>query len=285
MLILVTGASGKTGQAVVRALTQAGAATRALVHRQEQVVPLRELGATEVVVGDLRDDQSLMEAMQGIDAIYHICPPVQPDEAAIGQRMITLAGDAHVSRFVYHSVLHPQIAAMPHHAQKLRVETALIQSNLPFTILQPAAFMQNLREMWSRIVEQGIFTSFFGLHTGMSLVDLDDVADVAVRVLTEDSHRYATYELSGPAVLTAAGIADTLGQAFGRPVTAESLDIEKWAPRMRDHGMPDHSVQTLATMFRYYEQHGLTGNPHVLTMLLKRPPTDVAGFIARMLAQ
>ncbi len=285
MLILVTGASGKTGQAVVRALAQAGVATRALVHRQEQVAPLQELGATDVVVGDLRDDQSLREALQGIDAVYHICPPVQPDEAAIGQRMIALASEAHVARFVYHSVLHPQIEAMPHHAQKLRVEMALIQSNLPFTILQPAAFMQNLREIWSRIVEQGIFASFFGLHAGMSLVDLDDVAEVAVRVLTEDGHLFATYELSGPAVLIAAEIAGTLSQTLGRPVTAENLDIDKWAQRMRNHGMPDHGVQTLATMFRYYEQHGLTGNPHVLTMLLKRPPTDVAGFIARMLAR
>lgn len=285
MTILVTGASGKTGQAVVCALNRAGAATRALVHRREQAPHMRELGADEVVVGDLRDEHTLAQAMQGARAIYHICPAVQPDEAEIGQRMIALACNANIAHFVYHSVMHPQIDALPHHALKLRVEAELIQSDLPFTILQPAPYMQNMLGVWTHISAQGIYTSSYGLDSRMSLVDLDDVAAVAARVLLEDGHLAATYELSSQAVLTAADVAAMLSQALGRPVVAEDLQIDAWAQQMRAHGMSNYSVNTLATMFRYYAQHGFIGNSTVLTLLLKRPPTDFAQFVARVVQQ
>jgi len=281
-MILVTGASGKTGQAVVRALHRVGADVRTFVHRQEQVQPMRELGATEVMVGDLRDEPALVQAMEGIRAIYHICPAMQPDEATIGQRMIATAMVTGVSRFVYHSAMHPQIDALPHHTQKLRIEAELIQSDLPFTILQPASYMQNILEAWTRIREQGIYTTSYGLDARMSLVDLEDVAAVAARVLTEDGFQAATYELSGPAVLTAADMTNILSQTLDRPVIAENLNIEQWTQQMRAHGMPEYAVSTLATMFRYYARHGFTGNPTVLAMLLKRPPVDFAQFVARV---
>jgi len=285
MTILVTGASGKSGQAVVRALKRAGATTRAFIHRQEQEPQMRALGAAEVVVGDLRDEQALAQAMRDIHAVYHICPAMQPEETEIGQRMIALAKTAGVSHFVYYSVLHPQTAALPHHTLKLHVETALVQSNLPFTILQPASYMQNILMDRARIREQGIYTTSYGLNARMSLVDLDDVGEVAAHVLTEDGHRYATYELSGPEVLTAADMADILSRVLGRPVSAENMDIDRWAQQMRTHGMSDYAVTTLATMFRYYADHGFAGNPNVLAMLLKRPPTTFAQFVAREMAQ
>ena len=281
MLILVTGANGKTGQAVVRALSHTKAVTRALVHQQEQVPGLLELGATEVVVGDMRDERTLKQTMRGVHAIYHICPAMQPDETEIGQLMIAQARIAGIAHFVYHSVLHPQIEALPHHTLKLRVEAELIQSGLSYTILQPASYMQNMLGGWAHIIEQGIYTSSYGLNTRMSLVDVDDVATVAAHVLTENGHHAATYELSGPAALTAAGMAAILSQVLGRPVSAENQNIDIWAQQMRTHGMSDYAVETLATMFRYYAQHGFTGNPHVLAMLLKRPPTDFAQFVMR----
>lgn len=285
MMILVTSASGKTGQAVVRALSQAGAVSRAFVHRSEQIQLMLELGATEVVVGDLRDASSLAQAMEGADAIYHICPAAQPDETEIGQRLIELARSAGISHFVYHSVMHPQIDALPHHIKKLHVESALIQSDLPFTILQPASYMQNILGVWKRIVEQGIYATSYGVTARMSLVDLDDVGAVAARVLTEDGHLGATYELSGPAVLTASDMTEIISTKLGRPVTAENMNIDTWAEQMHSHGMSDYAVTTLTTMFRYYAQHGFTGNPNVLTMLLKRPPTTFAQFIARIVQQ
>ncbi|MGD2207623.1 MAG: NmrA family NAD(P)-binding protein, partial [Anaerolineae bacterium] len=123
-MILVTGAAGKTGRAVIRALAARGAAVRALVHRSGQVSKVEALGA-ETIVGDMRDGVAMDRAARGAHAVYHICPNVSPDEVTIGQTAITAARRAGVEHFVFHSVLHPQVEAMPHHWLKMRVEELL----------------------------------------------------------------------------------------------------------------------------------------------------------------
>jgi uncharacterized protein YbjT (DUF2867 family) len=82
--------------------------------------------------------------MKGVGAIYHMAPNVSPDEVAIGKAVISAAKRAGVEHFVFHSVLHPQIEAMPHHWRKLRVEELLLESDLPWTILQPTTHMQHI---------------------------------------------------------------------------------------------------------------------------------------------
>jgi uncharacterized protein YbjT (DUF2867 family) len=77
-MILVTSAAGETGRTVIAALLKRGEAVRALVHRPEQVQPLRDLGAAEVVVGDMTIEGTLTAAMSGVTAAYHIGPPVHP---------------------------------------------------------------------------------------------------------------------------------------------------------------------------------------------------------------
>src|SRR5690606_35992671 len=87
---------------------------------------------------------TILDALAGVEAVYFIAPNMHPHEYDIACEWLAAAKTAGVSRFVYHSVLFPQIEAMPHHWQKLRVEEALIRSGLDFTILQPASYMQNI---------------------------------------------------------------------------------------------------------------------------------------------
>ena len=143
-MILIIGAAGKTGRAIIQALTKSGETVRALVHRSDQVSFIEALGVDDVLAGDLLDQSVMERAVRGVRAIYHIAPNVSPDEVSIGKTIIAAAQSADVERFVFHSVLHPQIEAMPHHWQKLRVEELLFESGLPFTILQPTAYMQNV---------------------------------------------------------------------------------------------------------------------------------------------
>ena len=110
-MILVTGAAGKTGRAVIRALTSKGEGVRALVHRPRQVSIAVDAGARDVVAGDMRD-QAVMDRAAGaasqVRAIYHICPNISPDELSIAHVAVRAARAAGVEHFVYHSVLHPQ---------------------------------------------------------------------------------------------------------------------------------------------------------------------------------
>ena len=197
-MILVTGAAGKTGQAVIRALAIKGEPVRALVRRPGQIQGIMDLGAREAAAGDMRSRAPMEQVTQGVRAIYHICPNMSPDEVAIGQTVIAAAQSAGVEHFVYHSVLHPQTEAMPHHWLKLRVEEQLFESGLAYTILQPAAYLQNILAHWDQIVEQGVYPIPYAAETRLGMVDLEDVAAAAAIVLTEPGHEGATYELSGP---------------------------------------------------------------------------------------
>lgn len=280
-MILITGAAGKTGRAVLRALIAKGESVRALVHRPEQVRLLEALGVQEVLVGDMRLQATMEQAIGGVRAIYHICPNVSPDEVAIGQAAIAAARLAGVEHFVYHSVLHPQTEAMPHHWQKLRVEEKLFESGLPYTILQPSAYMQNVLTHWEQILERGVYPVPYAIETRLGMVDLEDVAVAAAVVLTEAGHAMATYELAGAEALSQAEVAAILGRQLGRPVRAEVVSREAWKGRARASGLGDYQIETLLRMFDYYERYEFWGNPRVLGWLLGRPPTTFAAFVGR----
>jgi NAD(P)H dehydrogenase (quinone) len=284
-MILVTGAAGKTGRAVVRALAGRREPVRALIHRAEQAPALTVLGVQETLVGDLLDQAVMRRAVDGVRAIYHMAPNVSPDEIPMGETIIAAAQSAAVERLVFHSVLHPHIEAMPHHWQKARVEELLFASGLPFTILQPTAYMQNVTAAWDPIVTQGRYPVPYSPETRLSLVDLEDVAQAAARVLTEPGHTGATIELVGTAGLSPRDIAEVLSAELGRPVDVEVVPLDVWGRSARATGLGEYQVSTLSRMFVYYGEHGLTGSPQALTSVLGRSPTSFPAYVRRVIQE
>lgn len=284
-MILVTGAAGKTGKAVVKALAAKEANVRALVRRPEHAEALRACGAADISIGSFDDPRALAQAAAGTRAIYHICPNVSPYEVAYARAVAAAAQAQNVARFVYHSVLHPQIEAMPHHWQKMRTEEMLFAGGFELTILQPTAYMQNILGAWSGIVAEGVFRVPYPVETRLSLVDLEDVAEAAALVLTTNGHSGATYELVGTSPLSQTEVATTIGETLKRNVRAEAETVEAWEARARASGMGQHERMTLAAMFRYYAEHGLVGNPNTLTWLLGRAPNTLARCLSRVAAQ
>jgi len=256
-MILITGASGKTGRALVKTLSTSESVC-AFVHREEHVS---------------------RSAMQGALSIYHICPNMNPDEVEISMLAVNEAKKAGVEHFVYHSVLHPQTEKMNHHRQKLRVEEMLFESGLPFTILQPAPYMQNLLANWKRIVEDGVLRVPYSINSKFSFVDLEDVAEAAKIVLTELNHINAIYELAGTMPTSHVEIAEILSSVLKRNVRAEQEEISDW--RLRSHELSAYAAENLIRMFEYYNQWGLAGNPNVLEWLLKRKPTSLSMFVEK----
>jgi len=283
-MILITGAGGKTGKAVLKALVTRGASVRAFVRNSVHETALKTIGAGDVVVGAMDDPQALARATHGIESIYHICPNVSPHEMPFATALVDAATSSDVSRLVYHSVLHPQIEAMPHHWNKLRVEEMLFSSRLDITILQPTAYMQNSLVEWDRMVREGIYRVPYPISTRLSLVDLDDVAEAAATVLTNANHSGATYELVGTPPLSQIEIAETFGRTLKKPIRAEAETVESWEARARSVGLEDYARETLIKMFRAYARDGLKGNPNVLGWLLGRPPASFENFAARMAA-
>lgn len=281
-MVLVTGAAGKTGLAIITALSKGHNAIRAFVHRKEQVSRVTVAGASEVVIGDMLDRTLLYKAMRGVHQVYHICPNVSPDELTIGQMAIEAARENRINHFVYHSVLHPQVEKMPHHWQKMRVEEAIFESGLPFTILQPALYMQNISAGWDAIVSSGIYTVPYYEETRLTLVDLKDVAQVAINVLTTQSHVGAVYELCGPDTLSQKEVATVIGDRLGIQVGTQQIDRLRWARQAKARGLGIYQIDSLLQMFDYYEQFGFDGSSNVMNWLLGRPGTSFSAFIDRL---
>ena len=170
---------------------------------------------------------------------------------------------------------------MPHHWQKLRVEEEIFRSGLPFTVLQPCAYMQNVLAYLDDIATKGRYVVPYNIRARFSLVDLADVALAAARVLTESGHDGAIYELAGPASLSSEEIALKLGDRLGSPVEAVQMSLEEWEASASSSGMLAETVRALAAMFRYYDSFGLIGNGNVLGWLLGRSPTSLSQFLAR----
>jgi NAD(P)H dehydrogenase (quinone) len=283
-MVLVTGASGKTGRAVISALAGRGQLVRALVHRAPAVEVVLAAGAGEVVVGDMLDECDLRAACRNVAAIYHICPNLHGAEVAMAEMLLRAMAEEGVRRIVYHSVLHPQVEAMPHHWRKMRVEELLFTQDVCWTILQPAAYMQNVFAAWRGIVEEGVYRVPYAVSTRLGMVDLADVAFVAAAVLTEAGHEHGIYELAGAETLDQEQVASVLAQQLGRAVVAEEIPRVEWAEGALRAGQSAEAVDTLLQMFVYYEQYGFSGNATVLETLLRRQPTTFAQAVARRVA-
>ena len=278
-MILITGASGKTGRTLIKALSKVESVC-AYVRGKDHAPVLKALGAEKVIVGDLLDESAVRSAMHGVSKVYHICPNMHPYELGIGQLVIGEARKADVEHFVYHSVLHPQTEKMQHHWDKMRVEEMIFESGIPFTNLQPAPYMQNLLAYWRSVVEYGILRVPYSVDAKFSFIDIEDLAEAAKIVLTETGHKNAIYELAGTAPTSHVDVAFAFKKVLGMEVKAEKEEIETW--RLRANGLSEYALKNLTRMFEYYDQWGLTGNPNILKWILKREPASIEVFINRV---
>lgn len=272
-MIVVTAAGGRTGAAVVRALWFRGHRVRALVGGSRPRPEVTALSA-DVVATDLTDPTAVERRLDGAEALYLIWPNFDPEETAGATALLAAAGRAGVGRVVYHSVLRPQARSMPHHAAKDAVEEALDGSGLRWRVLQPCAYADNLDGQLTDVARTGVFGSPWGLERPQSLVDLRDVADAAVVLLTEDGLDGGTFEAAGPEPLTAPAIADLLTARLGRQVRAVDVVPDGPVPPPEQY-----ASRCRRLMFDHYRAHGFTGSPRVLEALLGRPARTFADHL------
>ncbi len=124
----------------------------------------------------------------------------------------------------------------------------------------------------------------YATDQAMSVVDLEDVAEVAVKVLSEDGHLRAIYDLVGDEPLSTRDMADIISKVAGKPTEVKQLPLESVAQGTpRDTPIDAYEADSLERMFIYYTRHGLTGSPNVLGFVLGRPPTTYEAFVRRNL--
>ncbi|MDX6739573.1 SDR family oxidoreductase [Actinocorallia sp. A-T 12471] len=282
-MILVTAANGNLGRLLVPKLLADGHAVRACVRSEESAGHLRALGVADVVVGDVSDPGVADRALDGVAKVFHVGPTLHPREREMGFTVVDAARAKGVRHFVFSSVLHAITTDLVQHEIKRDVEEHLLSSGLEFTILQPANYMLPLK--LRPVFERDVFELSWSLDRRQSMVDLDDVTDVARLVLADpDAHAGATYELVGPGRYTAHELGEIISRVLGRPIEVREIDADTYLKAWVGDGDPrefTHQIRVLRSISARYSGHDFVGNPNVLTWLLGRPPTTFEEYVRK----
>lgn len=285
-VILLTGANGTTGHAIIRHLVKRGATVRGLVRSRKSAETIEALGA-QAHVGNLRDTASLDAAFDGADRVYHLPPGLQSDEVEIVRNVIGASQRARVRLFGYHSVSYPQLPAVRFHWEKLKAETEILYSGLTFFIVRPCQYMQNV--LWSlpRILDEGVFALPWSPERRMVSVDVEDMGEAIAIILIKPGFEGGTYEFcSVEHALTRHEMAERLASAFGRKIVAGQKPIEEALQAERfKHYTPDQ-LEQMSALYRFFDRNGTPGfNNRTLAMILGREPTSYAAFARRLAAE
>jgi uncharacterized protein YbjT (DUF2867 family) len=224
--ILVIGATGNIGRAVVTHLTAAGVPARAMVRGPDAAsLPPR----VELARGDLTLPETLDEVLRGIDTVFLLwtAPP-----AAVPAALERIT--SHARRIVYLSApLHTQHpffqASLPNPSSILheQIERLIQRSGVEWTILRPGMLASNSIAWWAPPVRTGGVVRWPYLAAPTAPIDERDIASVATRVLIDNGHAGADYVLTGPESLTQLEQLSTIGRAIGRELRVEEMSPEQ----------------------------------------------------------
>ncbi|GHF65548.1 nucleotide-diphosphate-sugar epimerase [Streptomyces mashuensis] len=241
-MIVVIGASGNVGREVVTRLLERGLRPRALTRNPQGAA---FAPGVEVLGGDLDDPGTADRALDGADAAFvATAGPAAPAHDEALARAVARCGVPRVVRVSSVAALPPVTDA--YGTAHAAAEEAYRATGTACTFLRPAAFMSNtLQWAWS-VKADGTMHQPFG-DLPQAVVDPADVAEVAVRTLTEPGHEGKAYTLTGPEPLTARDRAHRLAQALGRPLTFVDASEEEAHQAMVKAGLPDDYVTALLT--------------------------------------
>src|SRR5919112_1107834 len=245
-MLLVTGATGTTGMEVLKALKARGAEARALVRDETKAHHLRDLGF-EPATGDLGDPRTLGPALEGVERAYLVSPISPSPEAPL--------------RF-----------ARTH----AKVEAALKDSGMAWTLLRPTGFMQNTLAWGARVLD-GTFYSPVP-DAAFSVVDARDVAEVAAVALTGEGHEGKAYGLSGPEAVSYREQARRVFAAAGREITVEEIPVETLKRELVRAGVPPWNAEGLSELFELYAGGGAQMVTSGVKDTLERDPRSLDDF-------
>lgn len=280
MRIVVSAANGRTGRHTIDALKRRPERTDIVAFAREPNPALQDVVAAQ---GDLLDKAALDSAMRGADVVIHYAPPLTSTETAMGLAVIDAAVRNSVKRFVYLSVIHPQIENLLNHQAKLAVESYLINSGLDWTILRPQHYMQNVDVR--QVLETGALIMPYPVDAVLGHVDMADLAEAAAKVAVERGHTYATYDIASDEHLSSADICEQISAAVGKPVAAREVTVAQFIEMLTPfRSFNNHEVEMFWRLFGYYARRGIFGNSNVLRWLLGRPPTSFKAYVEREMA-
>jgi uncharacterized protein YbjT (DUF2867 family) len=249
--ILVTGATGKQGGAVLRHLRGRGFPVRALTRNLDKPAA-RELitQGAEVVRGDMENTASLTNALDGVYGVFAVQTPYEAGVEAEVREGKNLAGAAQrsgVSHFVYSSVgSADQHTGIPHFDSKFQIEEHIRGVGMPYTILRPVFFMENLLGM-AGMIREGKLAAPLTPGRKLQMIAVDDIGAFATLAFEHPQKWLGrALDLAGDEI-SMSDLAALLTRVLGREVRYTQVPFDEYESK---------AGSELATMWRWFQDAG-----------------------------
>ncbi|WP_437817564.1 SDR family oxidoreductase [Sorangium sp. So ce1078] len=275
-MILVTGAGGTVGTALLEELRSSGQKPR-VAHRSSDKAARARAAGHDVVVLDLARPETLRPALDGVEAVFLL------GAGGLGQvegeiQVVKEARAAGAKRLVKLSVWRAAEEAFSFAKIHRPIERAVEAAGLAWTLLRPNGFMQNfVNYMAGSIKAQGAIFQPAG-DAKISHIDVRDVARVAARALTTSGHEGRAYELSGPSALSYGEAADTLSRVLGKEVRYVAVSDDAAKAGMVSAGMPEFYADYVIDLHRYYRSGAGSAVTSAVKDVTGREPTGFEQF-------
>jgi uncharacterized protein YbjT (DUF2867 family) len=252
--VLVTGATGRTGAAVVTELLRAGYPVRALVHRQDERSAALRARGVEIAVGEMTDVERVASAMQGVQRAYWL-PPYDPAMLAGAAVFAIAARQARLESVV---VLSQWLASPSHPAPLTRQHWLADQlfemlPGIAVTTVNPGFFADSpYLAAINLVAHLGILPWMFG-DTRAAPPSVDDIGRVAAAALMDPArHAGCRYRPTGPELLSGEDMAKILARVFERRVRLVPTPLRIFVKAAYLDGQP---LVLLGSMAHYIEEH------------------------------
>jgi uncharacterized protein YbjT (DUF2867 family) len=247
-MILVTGATGLNGSEIVRRLSAKGIASRALVRSVARAQALASLPNVELVEGDMSRPDSLTPALRGVERAMLISSS-DPAMLEVQSTFIDEAQKARVKHVVKLSGIIPELDSPFRFARMhAEIEKHLEASGIAYTHLRAGEFMPSYFRQVPSIVARGILALPMA-DARIASVDIGDIAEVAVAVLTTSGHEGKIYPLTGPEALTMTEVAEKLSSATGRSIRYVDVPPDEARKARLAAGLPPYLAEGLDELF------------------------------------
>ena len=247
-MILVTGATGLNGSALVRRLSAKGVPVRALTRTTSKADGLSTLPQVEIVEGDMTHPETLTAALRGVDRAMLISSS-DPMMLEAQSNFIDAARNAGVQHVVKLSGIMPEVDS-PFRFARMHgeIERRLEDSGMAFTHLRAGEFMPAYFRQVRSIVAKGAM--FLPMEDAkIASIDVGDVAEVAAAVLTGSGHEGKIYPLTGPEALSMAEVAEKLSAATGTTIQYVNVTPDEAKNANLAAGMPPYLADALVELF------------------------------------
>jgi uncharacterized protein YbjT (DUF2867 family) len=284
-MIVVTGANGHLGRAVIEHLLQLVPATsiRASTRAPEQLHDLAAHGV-QVRHGDFSKPDELRETFAGTERLLLISADViGPDRVDLHRNAIDVAREAGVGHVFYTSIIEPDpqspfTAAADHY----QTEAYLRESGLRYTFLRNGLYAELVPGLIGAALQgQPVQAPADG---PIAYVARSDLAEATARVLASGGHINEALNLTGPEALDLAQLTAITGTLTGRTVERQIVTADVYRAQLINHGLPESVVDTFLGVYVASRQGRFTLVDPVLEQLLARPRQTVAQVLQQVLS-